>query len=168
MGWHGLAGQDAASLPTLAIPVRPCMSMAPIHPSHESFISNLISGSPTPWPSWRTWKSGRLTRSVPRQRLGIGVSVLLFCPCRPWRCLNMCSTHIFDISLCTHGRPLLFLYFLFSRKTHYPRAPKNVQRHVLLLELREALGLLPTDVTRQTIMAYDPLPPDNAPCVVSL
>jgi hypothetical protein len=58
----------------------------------------------------------------------------------------------------------LFCFF-FSRKTHYPRAPKNVQRHVLLLELREALGLLPADVTRQAIMAYDPLPPDNAPYV---
>ncbi|XP_004473490.2 ribosome quality control complex subunit TCF25 [Dasypus novemcinctus] len=45
------------------------------------------------------------------------------------------------------------------RKTLYQRAPRNVHRHVILSEVKEAVAALPPDVTTQSVMGFDPLPP---------
>lgn len=49
------------------------------------------------------------------------------------------------------------------RKTHYPKAPLNIQRQVVLTENRNLLAFLPPEVTRNAVLAYDPLPPPDAP-----
>ncbi|KAM4797900.1 LOW QUALITY PROTEIN: ribosome quality control complex subunit TCF25-like [Urocitellus parryii] len=44
----------------------------------------------------------------------------------------------------------------------YQHAPRNIHRHVILSEIREAVAALPQDVTTQSVMGFDPLPPlDN-------
>ncbi|KAK2090713.1 Transcription factor 25 [Saguinus oedipus] len=39
------------------------------------------------------------------------------------------------------------------------RAPGNIHRHVILSEIKEAVAALPPDVTTQSVMGFDPLPP---------
>ncbi|XP_062861286.1 transcription factor 25 [Trichomycterus rosablanca] len=46
-----------------------------------------------------------------------------------------------------------------KRKQRYQRAPRNIHRHVLLSEIKEATSNLPLEVTTQPVMSYDPLPP---------
>ncbi|KAG8144244.1 putative Transcription factor 25 protein [Naja naja] len=46
-----------------------------------------------------------------------------------------------------------------KRKARYQNAPRNVYRHVILSEIREAAAALPPEVTSQPIMGFDPLPP---------
>ncbi|XP_060779229.1 transcription factor 25 [Neoarius graeffei] len=46
-----------------------------------------------------------------------------------------------------------------KRKQRYQIAPRNVHRHVLLSEIKEATSALPLEVTTQPVMSYDPLPP---------
>jgi len=41
----------------------------------------------------------------------------------------------------------------------YQRAPRNIHRHVVLSEVKEAVAALPPDVTTQSVMGFDPLPP---------
>ncbi|XP_054426256.1 ribosome quality control complex subunit TCF25 [Pteronotus mesoamericanus] len=45
------------------------------------------------------------------------------------------------------------------RKVLYQRAPRNIHRHVILSEIKEAVAALPPDVTTQPVMGFDPLPP---------
>ncbi|XP_053411916.1 transcription factor 25 isoform X2 [Nycticebus coucang] len=45
------------------------------------------------------------------------------------------------------------------RKMLYQRAPRNIHRHVILSEIKEAVAALPPDVTTQSVMGFDPLPP---------
>uniref|UniRef100_A0A8C7B2Q7 Transcription factor 25 n=1 Tax=Neovison vison TaxID=452646 RepID=A0A8C7B2Q7_NEOVI len=45
------------------------------------------------------------------------------------------------------------------RKVLYQRAPRNIHRHVVLSEVKEAVAALPPDVTTQSVMGFDPLPP---------
>ncbi|ELK02896.1 Transcription factor 25 [Pteropus alecto] len=45
------------------------------------------------------------------------------------------------------------------RKALYQRAPRNIHRHVVLSEIKEAVAALPPDVTTQSVMGFDPLPP---------
>ncbi|XP_062965564.1 ribosome quality control complex subunit TCF25 isoform X2 [Cynocephalus volans] len=45
------------------------------------------------------------------------------------------------------------------RKTLYQCAPRNIYRHVILSEIKEAVAALPPDVTTQSVMGFDPLPP---------
>lgn len=45
------------------------------------------------------------------------------------------------------------------RKVLYQRAPRNIHRHVVLSEIKEAVAALPPDVTTQSVMGFDPLPP---------
>ncbi|XP_037672370.1 LOW QUALITY PROTEIN: transcription factor 25 [Choloepus didactylus] len=45
------------------------------------------------------------------------------------------------------------------RKVLYQRAPRNIHRHVILSEVKEAVAALPPDVTTQSVMGFDPLPP---------
>ncbi len=48
------------------------------------------------------------------------------------------------------------------RRSHYPRIPLNVQRHVLMSEIPACLSLLPAETTREPWLAHDPLPPRAA------
>ncbi|KAM9481087.1 ribosome quality control complex subunit TCF25 [Clarias gariepinus] len=49
-----------------------------------------------------------------------------------------------------------------KRKQRYQSAPRNIHRHVLLSEIKEATSTLPLEVTTQPVMSYDPLPPLDA------
>uniref|UniRef100_A0A8C4WFH9 Transcription factor 25 n=1 Tax=Gopherus evgoodei TaxID=1825980 RepID=A0A8C4WFH9_9SAUR len=46
-----------------------------------------------------------------------------------------------------------------ERKVRYQSAPRNISRHVILSELKEATAALPLEVTSQPLMGFDPLPP---------
>lgn len=46
-----------------------------------------------------------------------------------------------------------------KRKQRYQSAPRNIHRHVLLSEIKEATSSLPLEVTSQPVMGFDPLPP---------
>uniref|UniRef100_A0A3Q0R985 Transcription factor 25 (basic helix-loop-helix) n=1 Tax=Amphilophus citrinellus TaxID=61819 RepID=A0A3Q0R985_AMPCI len=47
-----------------------------------------------------------------------------------------------------------------NRKQRYQSAPRNIHRHVLLSEIKEATSTLPLqEVTTQPVMGFDPLPP---------
>ncbi|XP_032983110.1 transcription factor 25 isoform X2 [Rhinolophus ferrumequinum] len=45
------------------------------------------------------------------------------------------------------------------RKVLYQRAPRNIHRHVILSEIKEAVAALPPDVSSQPVLGFDPLPP---------
>uniref|UniRef100_A0A8C8FMH5 Transcription factor 25 (basic helix-loop-helix) n=1 Tax=Oncorhynchus tshawytscha TaxID=74940 RepID=A0A8C8FMH5_ONCTS len=45
------------------------------------------------------------------------------------------------------------------RKQRYQSAPLNIHRHVILSEIKEATSTLPLEVTTQSVMGFDPLPP---------
>ncbi|KFU85773.1 Transcription factor 25, partial [Chaetura pelagica] len=47
----------------------------------------------------------------------------------------------------------------YKRKTRYQSAPRNIYRHVILSEMKEATAALPLEVTSQPVMGFDPLPP---------
>lgn len=49
-----------------------------------------------------------------------------------------------------------------KRKQRYQSAPRNIHRHVLLSEVKEATSTLPLEVTTQPVMSFDPLPPLNS------
>lgn len=49
-----------------------------------------------------------------------------------------------------------------KRKQRYQSAPRNIHRHVLLSEIKEATATLPLEVTTQPGMGFDPLPPLNS------
>uniref|UniRef100_A0A8C0H683 Transcription factor 25 n=1 Tax=Chelonoidis abingdonii TaxID=106734 RepID=A0A8C0H683_CHEAB len=46
-----------------------------------------------------------------------------------------------------------------ERKVRYQSAPRNISRHVILSELKEATAALPLEMTSQPVMGFDPLPP---------
>ncbi|XP_063044970.1 transcription factor 25 [Engraulis encrasicolus] len=46
-----------------------------------------------------------------------------------------------------------------KRKSRYQSAPRNIYRHVILSEIKEATASLPPEVTSQPVMGFDPLPP---------
>ncbi|NXH16011.1 TCF25 factor, partial [Bucco capensis] len=46
-----------------------------------------------------------------------------------------------------------------KRYTRYQRAPRNIYRHIILSEIKEATAALPLEVTSQPVMGFDPLPP---------
>lgn len=46
-----------------------------------------------------------------------------------------------------------------KRKVRYQSAPRNIHRHVILSEIKEAAAALPLEVTSQPLMGFDPLPP---------
>ncbi|KAF3832571.1 hypothetical protein F7725_026236 [Dissostichus mawsoni] len=50
-------------------------------------------------------------------------------------------------------------FICFRRKQRYQSAPRNIHRHVLLSEIKEATSSLPLEVTSQPVMGFDPLPP---------
>ncbi|XP_067905377.1 transcription factor 25 isoform X2 [Heterodontus francisci] len=46
-----------------------------------------------------------------------------------------------------------------KRKIRYQNVPRNICRHIILSEIKEAIATLPPEVTAQPVMGYDPLPP---------
>ncbi|NXW53570.1 TCF25 factor, partial [Eurystomus gularis] len=46
-----------------------------------------------------------------------------------------------------------------KRMKRYQNAPRNIYRHVILSEMKEAMAALPLEVTSQPVMGFDPLPP---------
>ncbi|XP_056268951.1 transcription factor 25 [Pseudoliparis swirei] len=46
-----------------------------------------------------------------------------------------------------------------NKKQRYKCAPRNIHRHVLLSEIKEATASLPPEATSQPVMGFDPLPP---------
>ncbi|XP_062468943.1 ribosome quality control complex subunit TCF25 [Pezoporus occidentalis] len=46
-----------------------------------------------------------------------------------------------------------------KRKMRYQSAPRNIYRHIILSEMKEATAALPLEVTSQPVMGFDPLPP---------
>ncbi|KAI7802918.1 transcription factor 25 isoform X1 [Triplophysa rosa] len=46
-----------------------------------------------------------------------------------------------------------------KRKLRYQSAPRNIHRHVMMSEIKEATATLPLEVTTQPGMGFDPLPP---------
>ncbi|XP_010216457.1 PREDICTED: transcription factor 25 [Tinamus guttatus] len=46
-----------------------------------------------------------------------------------------------------------------KRKMRYQSAPRNIYRHVILSEMKEATAALPLEVASQPVMGFDPLPP---------
>ncbi|KAJ7986192.1 hypothetical protein DPEC_G00348230 [Dallia pectoralis] len=49
-----------------------------------------------------------------------------------------------------------------KRKQRYQNAPRNIHRHVILSEIKEATSTLPLEVTSQPVMGFDPLPPSDS------
>ncbi|XP_033119661.1 transcription factor 25-like [Anneissia japonica] len=49
-----------------------------------------------------------------------------------------------------------------KRLSRYQKAPKNINRHLILSEIKEALVGLPTALSNTPIMSYDPLPPKDS------
>ncbi|XP_029464206.1 transcription factor 25 isoform X2 [Rhinatrema bivittatum] len=46
-----------------------------------------------------------------------------------------------------------------KRKIRYQSAPRNIYRHMILSEMKEAAAALPLEVTSQPVLGFDPLPP---------
>nr|XP_033797136.1 transcription factor 25 [Geotrypetes seraphini] len=46
-----------------------------------------------------------------------------------------------------------------KRKVRYQSAPRNIYRHMILSEMKEAVAALPLEVTSQAVLGFDPLPP---------
>ncbi|XP_030060478.1 ribosome quality control complex subunit TCF25 [Microcaecilia unicolor] len=46
-----------------------------------------------------------------------------------------------------------------KRKIRYQSAPRNIYRHMILSEMKEAVAALPLEVTSQAVLGFDPLPP---------
>lgn len=46
-----------------------------------------------------------------------------------------------------------------NRRMRYQSAPRNIHRHLILSEIKEAIAALPLDVTSQPLVGFDPLPP---------
>lgn len=46
-----------------------------------------------------------------------------------------------------------------NKRNRYQNVPRNIYRHIILSEIKEAIATLPPEVTAQPVMGYDPLPP---------
>ncbi|XP_054712042.1 transcription factor 25-like [Uloborus diversus] len=49
-----------------------------------------------------------------------------------------------------------------KRKIRYPSTPRNVLRHVILSDVRDANFVMPQDISSSPIFAFDPLPPPDS------
>nr|XP_048673081.1 transcription factor 25 isoform X4 [Caretta caretta] len=70
--------------------------------------------------------------------------------------LDRCSVQP-DSRVASHS--VFGLQAQIRRKVRYQSAPRNISRHVILSELKEATAALPLEVTSQPVMGFDPLPP---------
>jgi hypothetical protein len=60
----------------------------------------------------------------------------------------------------SRGDPLVQKY-TDMRQRCYAGMPRNIYRHVILSDMESVTTRLPDEVSRQPIMMYDPLPPDD-------
>ncbi|XP_071746131.1 ribosome quality control complex subunit TCF25 isoform X2 [Lepeophtheirus salmonis] len=49
-----------------------------------------------------------------------------------------------------------------KRKTRYQGTPRNIYRHVIMSEIKDATASLPRELTEDPILSYDPLPPTDS------
>lgn len=64
------------------------------------------------------------------------------------------------LSRVTENDPVIKEY-AEKRKVRYQGTPRNISRHILISEIKEARAALPPDVTNSPILNYDPLPPTD-------
>ncbi|KAK3085888.1 hypothetical protein FSP39_010034 [Pinctada imbricata] len=49
-----------------------------------------------------------------------------------------------------------------KRKVRYQGTPRNVLRHILISEIKDAITALPPDLANTAVLSYDPVPPTDA------
>ncbi|XP_065496908.1 ribosome quality control complex subunit TCF25 [Caloenas nicobarica] len=69
------------------------------------------------------------------------------------------ETHVHEVLCKVDARDPLVQEAEHKRKTRYQSAPRNIYRHIVLSEVKEAMAALPLEVTSQPVMGHDPLPP---------
>ncbi|NXI99333.1 TCF25 factor, partial [Psophia crepitans] len=69
------------------------------------------------------------------------------------------ETNVHEVLATVDARDPLVEEAEHKRKTRYQSAPRNIYRHILLSEMKEAMAALPLEVTSQPVMGFDPLPP---------
>ncbi|XP_031471357.1 transcription factor 25 [Phasianus colchicus] len=69
------------------------------------------------------------------------------------------ETNVHEVLRMVDARDPLVEESEHKRKMRYQSAPRNIYRHVILSEMKEATAALPLEVTSQPVMGFDPLPP---------
>ncbi|XP_075621524.1 ribosome quality control complex subunit TCF25 [Balearica regulorum gibbericeps] len=69
------------------------------------------------------------------------------------------ETNVHEVLAVVDARDPLVEECEHKRKTRYQSAPRNIYRHIILSEMKEAMAALPLEVTSQPVMGFDPLPP---------
>ncbi|KAI1235635.1 Transcription factor 25 [Lamprotornis superbus] len=67
--------------------------------------------------------------------------------------------HVHEVLHMVEARNALVQEAEDKRKIRYQSAPRNIYRHIILSEMKEATAALPLEVTSQPVMGFDPLPP---------
>ena len=52
--------------------------------------------------------------------------------------------------------------FLFRRQMRYQGTPRNILRHIILSEIKEAAVSLPPELAHGPVLSYDPVPPKDS------
>ncbi|XP_066183514.1 ribosome quality control complex subunit TCF25 [Sylvia atricapilla] len=67
--------------------------------------------------------------------------------------------HVHEVLRMVEAQDTLVQEAEHKRKIRYQSAPRNIYRHIILSEMKEATAALPLEVTSQPVMGFDPLPP---------
>ncbi|XP_062355925.1 ribosome quality control complex subunit TCF25 isoform X3 [Cinclus cinclus] len=67
--------------------------------------------------------------------------------------------HVHEVLRMVEAQDVLVQEAEHKRKIRYQSAPRNIYRHIILSEMKEATAALPLEVTSQPVMGFDPLPP---------
>ncbi|XP_058701768.1 ribosome quality control complex subunit TCF25 isoform X2 [Poecile atricapillus] len=67
--------------------------------------------------------------------------------------------HVHEVLHMVEAQDTLVQEAEHKRKIRYQSAPRNIYRHIILSEMKEATAALPLEVTSQPVMGFDPLPP---------
>nr|XP_030138347.3 transcription factor 25 [Taeniopygia guttata] len=67
--------------------------------------------------------------------------------------------HVHEVLRMVDAQDALVQEAEHKRKIRYQSAPRNIYRHIILSEMKEATAALPLEVTSQPVMDFDPLPP---------
>ncbi|KAL2300083.1 hypothetical protein Nmel_012043 [Mimus melanotis] len=67
--------------------------------------------------------------------------------------------HVHEVLRVVEAQDALVQEAEHKRKIRYQSAPRNIYRHIILSEMKEATAALPLEVTSQPVMGFDPLPP---------
>ncbi|XP_053808403.1 transcription factor 25 isoform X1 [Vidua chalybeata] len=67
--------------------------------------------------------------------------------------------HVHEVLRMVDAQDALVQEAEHKRKIRYQSAPRNIYRHIILSEMKEATAALPLEVTSQPVMGFDPLPP---------